>query len=222
LVKFVSSSQAFIKTGDADAVAVFAKYSSIIMPDAPLGIAQIEAVLKHIALKSDPAPAEVQVAPTAGNTSETLASPEQIVLGQNLFQGTVRFSEGGPTCNSCHHIKNDAVIGGGILARELTTVFSSMGREGVRAILGQAPFPVMQAAYENQPLTEEENNALVAFLKDADEQHAYQQPRDYGFGLLVSGAVGCLIIFGLCGFIWRGRKKGSVHQAIYDRQVKST
>ncbi len=142
-------------------------------------------------------------------------------MGRNLFQGTTRFENNGPTCNSCHDVKNDAVIGGGILAAELTNVFSKIGGSGVGAILGQAPFPVMQIAYKDAVLTKDEITYLVAFLQDADEKHLLQQPRDYGIGLFISGAVGAGIIYLFFAFLWRGRKRGSVYQGIYERQIKS-
>jgi len=96
-----------------------------------------------------------------------------------------------------------------------------MGGTGVGAILGQAPFPVMQAAYKDNALTDDEITYLVTFLQDADEQHLFHQPRDYGIGLFASGTVGAGVLFLLFAFIWRGRKSGSVNQQIYDRQVKS-
>jgi hypothetical protein len=150
------------------------------------------------------------------------ATEEQIVLGQNLFQGTMRLTNGGPTCNSCHEVTNDAVIGGGILARELTTVFSRLGGPGVRAILGSPPFPVMQRAYQDTPLTDEEVAALVGFLERADAEQALHQPRDYGIKLFGAGVVGVIILLGLYSLMWRGRSRGSVNQAIYDRQISST
>ena len=230
LAQFILSSQKLIASGDADAVAVFEEYNGLIMPDSALSDAQVEAVLDYIEAQSggaetastDTAGSDAAATPAASTPAEAeAAAPEQIALGQELFQGTVRFAEGGPACNACHDVKNDAVIGGGILARELTSVFTKMGKAGVAAVIGQAPFPVMQAAYEDQELTEEEVSALVAFLQDADEQQFYQQPRDYGLGLFTSGVVGTLVIFGFCGLVWRGRKSESVNQRIYDRQTKS-
>ena len=148
-------------------------------------------------------------------------SEEDILKGQELFQGTIRFENGGAACNSCHDVRNDAVIGGGILAAELTTVFSTMGRAGVKAILGQAPFPVMQVAYQDKSLTDEEVISMVAFLEYADSEEYNQLPRDYGIGLFISGVAGAAILFALFAFLWRGRKVGSVNQEIYDRQIKS-
>jgi hypothetical protein len=145
-----------------------------------------------------------------------------VLLGQALFQGDRRLSNAGPTCNSCHEVTNDAVIGGGILAVELTTVFSRLGGPGVRAIIGSPPFPVMERAYRDKALTDEEVGALVAFLERADAEQALHQPRDYGIKLFGTGLFGAVILMGLYSVMWSGRRKGSVNQSIFDRQVRST
>lgn len=223
LESFVKSSQSLINSGDADATALFAEYSSMLMPDAPFSEEQIIEVLNYMKFMDS----KLTASSSESTEQETVEEPEKVItkedihLGQNLFQGTVRFENGGPTCNACHDVNNDAVIGGGILAAELTSVFSKMGGTGVRAILGKAPFPVMEAAYKDRALTENEIFALVSFLQDADEQHAYQHPRDYGTGLLVSGMIGATILFGFYSLLWLRRKKDSVNQEIYDRQIKS-
>jgi hypothetical protein len=79
----------------------------------------------------------------------------------------------------------------------------------------------MQAAYEEKPLTEEEVTSLVAFLQFADSEEYNQLPRDYGIGLFLTGTVGAGLLFAVFGVVWRGRKVGSVNQAIYDRQITS-
>jgi mono/diheme cytochrome c family protein len=224
LEKFVKSSQSLVKSGDADAAAIVVEFNGIVMPDALISDQQIRDVLSYVAVKSasltpaggDSAPAANQPAPVAAP-----ASQQDIQTGQELFQGAIRFENGGAACNACHDVRNDAVIGGGVLAAELTTVFSRMGGAGVKAILGQAPFPVMQAAYVNKPLTDDEVSALVAFLQYADSEEYNQLPRDYGIGLFLSGVVGAAILFLIFGLIWRKRKIGSVNQAIYDRQATS-
>jgi len=221
LVQFIRSSQTLIKSGDAEANAIFEEYSGIIMPDFPLSDVQIKQILAYVESKStNQAATVVESAIEEPATAEPL-SMDHVVIGQDLFQGTTRFQNGGPSCNACHDVKNDAVIGGGILAAELTTVFSRMGGSGVGAILGQAPFPVMQAAYKINALTDDEITYLVAFLQNADEEHLFHHPRDYGIGLFASGAVGGGLMYLLFAFIWRDRKRGSVNQEIYDRQIKS-
>lgn len=224
LIDFITSSQTMIQAGDPDAVALSEEYSGMIMPDAMVPAQEVLAVIEYISAQSaatDEPGATPEISPE--QPAEVIAvSPEVIVLGQDLFQGNVRFSNGGPTCNACHDVTHDAVIGGGNLAAELTSVFSRMSSAGVEAILGRPPFPVMQAAYEDQPLTEDEIDALVAFLENVDEEELTRQPRDYGIGLFTSGVIGTAVIYGFCGLLWRGRKKSSVNQDIFDRQVKST
>jgi len=235
LEQFVRSSQSMVRAGDAEAVAVFEANGRIPMPDAPLDAAGVRAVVdylvhvregherdaptlggSHLAAASNAAASATPAAEPAAPASDAA-----IRLGQSLFQGTVRFESGGPACNSCHDVKNDAVIGGGILARELTTVFSRLGGAGVHAILGQAPFPVMNRAYADAPLTQGERDALVAFLEDADAQHFYHEPRDYGFGLFSSGVAGAALLYGLCALVWRRRKSRTVYDAIFRRQMQS-
>jgi len=228
LESFVRSSQSMINAGDAEAVALFEEYSSMLMPDSAVSEEQITQVLHYIKAQSagDAMSADASVSealtPEEPVPAKEPASEKDILAGQELFQGALRLVNGGPACNACHEVRNDAVIGGGILATELTTVFSRMGGAGVTAILGRAPFPVMQAAYEDHSLTEYEVTALVAFLQYADSEQYNQLPRDYGLGLFASGVVGAGVLFGLFGFVWRGRKKGSVNQSIYDRQIKSS
>ena len=236
-MEFVQSSQSMIERGDPEAIAVFEEYSSLPMPDPPLSEAQIRDVLAYLRTAADAPPATggqpaVAATPDAAAVDPPAAADPEVALplppqaeitrGQDLFQGRARFENGGPTCNSCHEVVNDAVIGGGILSVELTTVFSRLGGRGVQAVVGSSPFPVMQAAYQERALTENEVTSLVSFLQYADQESAFQTPRDYGLGLFISGLIGTVLLFGFFALLSWGRKGGAVNQAIYDRQVKST
>ena len=213
IIEFVQHSQQMIAAGDPDAVAIFEEYGRIMMPDQPLSADEVRAVVAYLHGGASSGP--------ASSSAVEPATEEQILLGQALFQGTTRFANSGPTCNSCHEVTNDAVIGGGVLARELTTVFSRLGGPGVRAILGSPPFPVMQRAYLHKPLTDEEVVALVGFLQRADEEQALHQPRDYGPKLFAVGLAGTALLLGLYSLLWGRRLRGSVNQEIYDRQISS-
>jgi cytochrome c2 len=213
LVEFVQHSQSMVEAGDPVAVSLYEEHNKVVMPDQAVTKAEILAVTEYAKTP--------RVIGTAQPAVPIVYTEEDIVLGQNLFEGSTRLSNGGPACNSCHEVTNDAVIGGGILAKELTSVFSRLGGPGVRAILGSPPFPVMQEAYEDEPLTEPEVKALVGFLQRADSEKTLQQPRDYGIGLFASGVVGSGILLGLYSLLWRRRKRSSVNQSIYDRPVKS-
>ena len=211
LIKFIKSSQTMINEGDPVAVKLFNEFNKTPMPDAPHTDAEIKEILAFI--KGG--------ATSSGAAMAVEATPEAIALGGDIFQGVKRLKNGGAACNSCHHVKNDAVIGGGVLAKDLTTVFSAMGAPGVEAVLGSPPFPVMAAAYKDNPITKEEAAALIAFLQHADKQHAFQQPRDYGMNLVASGSGGFVVLMVLYGVLWRRRKKLPVNHAVFERQVRT-
>jgi cytochrome c2 len=222
LQKFIKSSQTLINSGDPDAVAIYEQFNKIVMPDSPFSGDQIAAIITYIKAASGGEAAGAAEQEAASSVDMGIGSTqEDIIIGQNLFQGKIRLKNGGPSCISCHDVKNDAVIGGGILARELTTVFSRMGEPGVRAILGSSPFPVMQQAYLNKPLTDEEIFSIVSFLQQADRDHMFQQPRDYGVKLAGTGVVGLIVLLGVYSLLWRNRKTKPVNKDIFDRQGKS-
>jgi mono/diheme cytochrome c family protein len=214
IIAFVQHSQQMVAAGDPDAVAIFDEYNQIMMPDQALYDEEIRGIIEYIRTAEPTGPAQ--------SVALGEATEEQILLGQQLFQGRVRFANGGPTCNSCHEVTHEAVLGGGVLARDLTAVHSRLGAPGVKAVLGSPPFPVMQRAYQDKPLTDEEVLALAGFLQRADEEQALHQPQEYGRNLFLAGVIGTAILLGLYTFLWSGRLKGSVNQSIYDRQVKST
>jgi len=221
IIPFVQHSQDVIHSGDSVATALFEQFGRMVMPDHDLSADQVRSILAYVREAGAAAgAASSAAAPPPAPVAK--ATPEQIRLGQDLFQGRVRFANGGPACNSCHEVTNDAVIGGGVLAKELTTVFSRLGGPGVRAILGSPPFPVMQRAFQDRPLTDEEVTALVGFLREADAEHAFHQPRDYGIRLFSAGVIGAVILLAFYSLLWRGRRKGPVNQAIFERQVTST
>lgn len=172
-------------------------------------------------------PAKDAATPTAQEAPAVVAAPTaaEILQGQNLFEGIIRLENGGPPCNSCHHVQNDAVIGGGVLARELTTAFSRMGAEGITAMIprngSESPFPVMQAAFQGKEITENEVHALVAFLQNADKQNAFQKPSNYERRMFFAGCAGVVVMLIFFWLVGHGRKKRSVNSDIYDRQLKS-
>lgn len=166
-----------------------------------------------------------KASPAAAAEVTAEPAPAMIQRGRDLFLGTERFSAGGPACNSCHNVVNDAVPGGGTLAVNLTEAFDQLGADGIIGVLPrkgtESPFPLMQEAFQGHELTDEESNALVAFLQDANAKSAEQKPNHMSNNMLVGGVAGVvalLLFFSLTG---RGRKRRSVNQRIYDRQLRS-
>jgi len=238
IIQFVQSSQTVIKSGDAYANTLFNQYNKLIMPDNKFSADQIRAIIAYIAENS---PEETVIAGgtvggTAGvsiPTAHTIPRPapgrplsqatkENIEAGKKLFSGGLRLTNQGPTCNSCHHVKNNSIVAGGALAKDLTTAFTRLNEAGVKAILSNPPFPAMRQAYFNRPLTEDEVFDLAAFLQHADQVQTTQSAVNYGGILFFSGVGGVLLLLILFGGIWSHRKKNSVNQMIYERQLKTT
>lgn len=215
LLRFIKSSQSVIASGDPVAVKLFEEFNKTPMPDMPqFSEADIKEIIEYIKGGGSGSAGAAEAAFAAPTTAE-------IARGRRLFQGLNRLENSGPACNSCHHVTNDAVIGGGVLAKDLTQAFTRMGAPGVSSILGKPPFPVMEAAYKDAPLTKNEMRELVAFLQDVDKQRAMQTPVDYGNRLVAGGTGMFVVLAGLYGLIWRRRKPGPVNRAIFDRQIKS-
>lgn len=213
LREFIRSSQSVVKSGDSTAVALFDEYK-VAMPDAPYSAAEIQEIIGL--LKSGWTTA------LAAAPEEAAPTEDQVRTGSQLFQGTLRLANGGPACNSCHHVSNEDVIGGGVLAKSLTQVFGRLGAPGIRAILVAPPFPVMQEAYKLRPLTGEEIAALGGYLRAANEHPpSYSQPREDGLKLLLGGIGGLCALLGLYGITWRRRKQYPVNRTVFDRQVRS-
>ena len=220
--KFVNSSQALIKSGDADAIKIFEEYNKVIMPDQGLSDAELNAIFDYI--KS--------VSPTKKETPTTQVVEEEIIpfeptkedilIGQNLFSGKQVFKNGGPSCISCHDIRYDNVVAGGGLSVELTDVYERLKKEGVEGMITGLPFPKMKASYQNHKITEEETTQLVAFLKEVSEQRYYQLGlTSYKNVLLIWGVIGAAILMGILPLFWYKRKKENVNKRIYERQIKS-
>lgn len=213
LHRFIKSSQGVVKSGDSTAVALFDQYK-FVMPDAPYSDAEIDGIVAL--LKSGWTTATVAAATDAAPTAD------QIRTGGELFQGGLRLANGGPACSSCHHVSNEELIGGGVLAKSLTQVFGRLGGPGIRAILSAPPFPVMEEAYRLRPLTGDEIAALGGFLRSANEHPStYNQPREDVIKLLLGGLGGLGVLLGLYAITWRRRKKYPVNRTVFDRQLRS-
>lgn len=187
-------------------------------PNTVLGESEVERIVEWVLTSTEAGDGEAGPAPDVEPAAVATASEADVLRGRELFEGRIRLAGGGAACNACHDVRNDAVLGGGILAAELTTAYSRIGDAGVRAILATPPFPVMQQAYKGRPLSEDEVAALTAFLQDADAHGQSQQPRNYGVRMLLSGVTGAIAMLGVCGVAWRRRRKQSVYQDIFDRQ----
>lgn len=221
---FISNSQAMVKAGDADAVAIFEEFNQVPMTSFPMSDAELTALVGY--LDGFGAAAE-----TADGAEEEVIeevpieyTEEDFVHGKALFQGGERFEGGGPSCVSCHNVTADGMMPGGLMAKDLTNAFGRMGgHAGVAGILGAPPFPSMTNAYNGSAaLTETEIHALAAFLKSADEASDQDVPGLEGeTSMLMYGFGGLFLIFILIGITWKGRLRKSAKHDINKRQLSS-
>ncbi len=232
LLEFIASSQKMILSGDPDAVAIFNEFNQMQMPDAPYNEEEIKAILTYIAQESPELIAvesesssgsegEEQVVESEPARSVEDATEEEILLGRMLFTGEKRLEGAGPACISCHHVKNDKIIGGGLLAKDLTSVFARLNETGIKAMVSAPPFPVMREAYSRGSVTDEEAYYVTAFLKYADREQYGQHSRNYQHRFLATGLTGIIVLLGIYSFIWRKRRKRKVNHGIYNRQISS-
>ena len=222
LLKFIKSSQTLIKSGDADAVAIFEEFNQIAMIDQPhLSDEQIKSILIYIKEESSSKNTEVEddiiveVIPIE-------YSENDIEIGKQLFSGNQRLSNGGPSCITCHNVNNNNLIAGGLLGKDLTNVYARMGDAGLTGIIGTPPFPAMTISYKNNALDSAEVVQLTAFLKYADQVSDEQKVKT-GASFFVIGGGGGLILFLLFLAInWKNRLKRSVKHNIFKRQIKGS
>ncbi len=219
LLSWIKDSQAFIKTGDKDANAIFEEYSKIAMiPFTDMSDAEIIAILDYV--KGDAG----AISSTAVIPAEPIVpieySAEDVELGKQLFTGNKHFANGGPLCITCHNVTNNDLIPGGLLAKDLTNVYVRLGDAGISGILNAPPFPAMTLAYGNNQLTVDEVRQLTAFFKYAD-QVSKTQTVNSGFTLLAGGGVvGLILILIIISILWSNRKKESTKKNIFSRQLK--
>lgn len=148
---------------------------------------------------------------------------ELISDGVALFNGTKRLQNKGASCISCHTLNYKDIFHGGLLAIDLTNSFTKLnGENGLQKTLQSPPALAMRMSFVKNPLTDEEIISLIVLLKRADSEKDYQISSTNRFILLQYGLMGLLIILIIISLIWMKRKKKSVKQDIYDRQLKTT
>ena len=225
LKSFIKSSQTLIKIGDAQAVEIYEEYNKLLMVDYNLPDGDINAIIKYID-SFNTADSEGESTTSSADSlaavknAEYLASidtDENAAKGKALFQGTRKFKNGGASCVSCHHVNSPKIVQGGLLAKDLTHSFSTIGGlAGIKGIIDFPPYPAMKDAYENAALTEKENIQIQVFLMHADENSGVSESSV--LDLVKQGIIGVLILLVIISLVWFKRKKRSVNYEIIKRQ----
>ena len=217
LLSFIKSSTKMINSGDTDAKAMFEEYNKLLMPDNNYTDAQVVAVLSYID-QGGSGDAAQGAAPAVDILSGITS--ENINIGASLFSGTQRLTNGGAACSSCHKVRDERIFSSGTLAKDLSESYDVMGSAGVAAIIKSSPFPVMNTAYKNHALTEEEVLNLTAYLKSVSKQRIYQLPTDFSMFFAFFGVVVFVMIFMSTVILYFKRNKFPVNKEILDRPSK--
>ncbi|MFB6306987.1 MAG: cytochrome c [Flavobacteriales bacterium] len=235
LLKFISSSQSVINSGDEYANKLYKKFNKTTMPDQDLTDKQIKSILSFIKSKGGSAEkktAEKDKKEKKSEKSTTTAKKEKKKsekekfkldpdMGAKFFSGRKALENGGPACISCHHVTSDKVIGGGKLAKDLTKVHERMGTGGIKGVLNSPPFPKMKTAYKDAPITDKEAAQIAAFLKEVNDDRIYQHASNASQLYIWFGIIGFLILLGIISIIWIKRAKKGVKHDIYKRQIRT-
>jgi len=210
IIKFVQSSQALIKSGDSIAVAVFEENNKIVMPDHDLTPNQIKSIISYIG-KNSPDTKTLLAKSTSQSFNASLVTQADITKGKELFEGTIKFANGGTSCITCHNVNIPGSFHGGRLARDLTNVFSRLGAAGIDGILRNPPFPAMIDGFGTKPLTDEEIRSILAYLYNADLQSVNQSSLQSQFDLLIGTIIILNIFLAIFFILWERVKKYSVN-----------
>ena len=133
--------------------------------------------------------------------------PASAEHGRRLFDGREPLQNGGMPCIACHRAVG---AGGGTLGTDLTGVFGRMGEAGLRSACTNAAFPLMDAAYSERPVTEQEAVHLTAFFEALEGQDADSGEAPVGMAALVLAAAA---VVGL-RLALRGHHRGSRAQLV--------
>jgi len=217
ITKFVKDPNAVYQSGDPYLKGLVNDFG-MVMPAQNVSDEEIKAIFAYIdAQGGAAAPAATGEAKAAEPVKPITAA--DIVKGKSLFEGTLALKNGGPSCISCHHVKYPDLMQGGLLAKDLTEVYTRLG-SGVGGFISSGGSGAMKAAFENNPITQEEADALAAFFQDAVKSSHFLQ-KDKSDHLLTGGFIAFVIFLTAIALIWFRRKKHSVKKNYHERQTEA-
>ena len=159
LLKFVRTSSQVIASGDPTAAALFEQFKQQRMPDwTDLSEAQVDAIMDYLKVNGP----DQQEPDARAADSATLA---EINTGRQLFHGGRSLTLGGLACGSCHSIHDGNGANGGVLASDLTNVYSQYQDGAMTQFLRQPCFMRYPESQLPAFLAPEESFALKAYLR---------------------------------------------------------
>ena len=159
LLKFVRTSSVVLASGDATANDLLQQFKGQRMPDwTDLSEAQIGSILDYLKANGP----DQQEPDARSADSATIA---EIEAGRQLFHGGHAMSRGGLACAGCHSIHDENGASGGVLAGDLTSVYSQYQDGAMTQFLRQPCFMRFPESELSAFLAPEESFALKAYLR---------------------------------------------------------
>jgi nitrate reductase gamma subunit len=171
LLKFVRSSSTVIASGDPIATGLLQQFNQQRMPDwIDLSEAQVNTILDWLAGNGPD-----QQEPDA--RAADAATVAEIETGRQLFHGLHEMARGGIACASCHSIRDAAGASGGVLASDLTTVYSQYQDGAMTQFLKHPCVLRYPESTLSAFLAPDESFAIKAYLRYAALTNQPDDPR---------------------------------------------
>ncbi|MEK7817468.1 MAG: c-type cytochrome [Actinomycetota bacterium] len=197
-----------VSSGDPQMAELLAKYNGKKMPKLGLSDEEVSSVVLY--LKSKKLAEGVVAGPKL--------PPGDSGRGKALYVGESRLTNGGTACIACHNAgsigpSGTGPLGGGVLAKDLTDVYTRYKENRLASALNTLQFPLMTDIYKDRQLTDQEKADLVAFFKKVSEE----QPASHTTTLIIfalTGIGGFLIILLISQLVWGKRIHGVRKQLV--------
>lgn len=205
LERFIADPGGVLASGDAYALKLKEEARGVVMPKAP-GMTMDRAKKLVALIRAESA---LERSRFAGiDLDDRPFTPEDIIVGEELFTGNRRLKNGGPACISCHSIGEMGGLGGGLLGPNLTDCYARLeGRKALGAWLASPATLTMSPVYRTHPIDVQEILPLLAFLEESGKAGLPDQ-QGPGIEFLLIGVVGAVILLILLDVVWRRRLTG--------------
>jgi mono/diheme cytochrome c family protein len=166
---------------------------------------QIELVSEYVTVLSVSGAPTTPTPPDSGDGEDV--GEAAATIGDDLFRGTKRLSNGGVACIACHAAGDYNRLGGPGLGIDLNGIIDDYGVGGFVDAITDPVEPEMIAVFLDHPITEKEALSLAAFLEPTSVDDADTSSIDL---LTVFGLVGLVVLLLITGLIVQGPQRAYV------------
>ena len=207
LRRFIAEPDKLIAEGDPAVEALVAKYRGVQMPNLGLAPTEVDALVSYLETRDSGGGTS-----TAAPQGPKPAEQGDAATGEDLFDGSKAFANGGAACISCHTLAGAGTLGGGRVGPDLTTAYDRYGgAKGLASVLTTVAFPTMVPVYEDHALTKQEAASLAAYLATTVDE----QPADDRTWLLVALGAGVTVcLLALAFLVWPRRRHLDVRRRL--------